>query len=316
MNPETEQILSTLEVLLEPCLEIHLPNNHRSSLVPFVWDVAGSKFNLLNLGQSEGWIKLTDVELVVKSWQELERRICLGPNYLPDNLKYTVDPATAIERGKKFQSLLQLLQSNIKNLEAFRFSFRPYYSFCIVIGKTDDDDWICISPTVARETYIEDDIISRSSLPELTPTRQLNKKTLELQSRIQAIIAEIEPLTIYGYYVAEYKYRFAYHLVCAAATTNELALKKALEAAGMLEIHKFNQFYPNQDYIQSRFNWDEQEELCFRYEKLNQFLKQRLPEMIMFRCSFWNWELIYMIAQNSSRDRLGIYLESEFDFNP
>ncbi|HEY9860441.1 MAG TPA: hypothetical protein V6D16_13100, partial [Candidatus Obscuribacterales bacterium] len=233
MHPETEQLLGTLQVLTEPGIQFRFPSNHRSSFVPFVWDShEKGELNILSLSYAEGWIQLTDIDVALSSWQAVENRGSLDPDFDPEFLEYddtnhAVDEVTKVTRAKKYLALSQLLQSELQELEIFKLSCCPIYSFCVVIGRTKNDDWICISPTVAQETKIGEEL-SCSPLPETNVTRQLGEDSLNLESKIEEIIAEIEPIIIYGFYAGGYDYRFDYRLISAVANTKSQAFEEAL----------------------------------------------------------------------------------------
>lgn len=94
----------------------------------------------------------------------------------------------------------------------------------------------------------------------------------------------------------------------------ELTISMALEASGMLEIHQFNSFSTDETYLNC---WsDDVVQICSRYEQINQFLKQHLSNLIFYQCSFWTQEHIYVICQTQLGNWIGLYLESEFVYNP
>ncbi|MFB2834871.1 hypothetical protein [Floridanema evergladense] len=314
MNLETEQLLGTLQLLIEPPLKFRLPNNHYSSFLTFVWDSEEKgELDILNLSYIEDWIQLTDIEVALKNWQTVENKGSLDPDFDPyylrrRNKNYAVDEVTRVKRTQKYQGILELFCSELQEVEVLKFSCSRIYSFCVLIGKTQSNDWICISPTVAQETKIENQF-SLSDLPEDNSTHQLSEANLVFQTKIEKIIAELEPLTIYGYYGGGYNYSFNYHLVLTGGTTKEKALEKALRQAGMLKIAQFHRFNFKEIF-------DEETEAKPRYDLLNRFFQQSFSEKKMISCSFWNWIHIYIIGQTRTGDWLGVNVESEFDFNP
>ena len=74
MQPETEKLLGTLELLTQPSLNFHLPDHQDGgNFVPFAWDVSEwGKFNIRNLCLSNGWLQITDADVTVKKWQNME----------------------------------------------------------------------------------------------------------------------------------------------------------------------------------------------------------------------------------------------------
>ncbi|MDY6804466.1 MAG: nuclease A inhibitor family protein [Cyanobacteriota bacterium] len=313
MKLETEQILGTLEVLTEGRLLFSTSQNEVSSFTSFLWEEAEKgEFNLLNLGRSQGWLQRTDLDVVVDSWQAVEQTCSVEPDaepeYLEDEEDYSpVDEATAAQRREKYRSLLQLLEGYLDEIAAYRFGLHPAeYCFAVVIGKTEDGDWICVSPTVARELEIDEDIVARSALPKPAASRPLGEKTKELRSRVEDIASQLEPLTVFGYYGGGYDYRFEYRLVCAAATTRNMALQEALVAARMLETYKFERCEPDWEGLCDDENI---EDISRGYDELNQFIERYLPDMIVIRCSFWNWDKVYLVGKPQPGEWVGFCLE-------
>lgn len=319
MKPETEQILGTLEVLTEGRLLFSTSQNEVSPFSSFLWEEAEKgEFNLLNLGRSQGWLERTDLDVVADIWQAVEKTGSVEPDaepeYFEDEEDYSaVDEATAAERDEKYRSLLELLETNLDEIAAYRFGLHPdEYCFAVVIGKTEDSDWICVSPTVARELEIDEDIIARSVLPK-PAAKPLGEKTLELRSRVEDIVSQLQPLTVFGYYGGGYDYRFEYRLVCATATTRDIALQEALVTARMLETYKFERCEPDWEGL---YDDENIEDISRGYDELNRFIELHLPDMRVIRCSFWNWDKVYLVGQPQPGEWVGFSLEIEFYYNP
>ena len=71
MKPKTEQILATIEVIVQKGLWF-MPPYHEDggAFKPYVWDgEQQGKFSLLSLIKSERWIQETDIEEAIKNWQ-------------------------------------------------------------------------------------------------------------------------------------------------------------------------------------------------------------------------------------------------------
>ncbi|PSF38116.1 hypothetical protein C7H19_06500 [Aphanothece hegewaldii CCALA 016] len=299
MKPETIQILGTLQVLIEPSLYFYLPYHEDGGKgVPFVWEVAEKgEFNLLNLSREKGWLRLTDVAPVLKSWQDLE--------YLKSFPDFSLDSSQKALRDTKFLELQQILETDLHNCEAFILPYEGWSnSPGIIIGQTPDQDWICIAPTVYIPSEIPNDVIARSPLPTPKPSQPLPEQTIGSLLKIQAIILELGSIQLNGDFGGGYYYEYTHQLVCAAAHTKELAIFTALQASGTLEIHQFDRLFSERD----------QEDLS--YDRLNQFLKQNLSPLMVYRFSFWTDENIYIIAPYESEDWLGLYLNSVFVYNP
>ena len=173
-----EQILGTLQVLTEADLSCPLPGHEDGgSLTPFVWNVAEGEFNILNLSREKGWLRITDIDTTVKSWQEID--------YIQYSPELSLEPTEKAFREANFSDLLQLLTTDLHECTAFSLNgVRCVPSPGIVVGQTRDNDWICISPTVYKETGIPNELISRYPLPTQTLLKPLRENTLNLQTRI------------------------------------------------------------------------------------------------------------------------------------
>ncbi|MEH2171358.1 hypothetical protein [Nostoc sp.] len=174
MHTETERIFGSLQVLVEPYLTVRLPGHEDGgTIVPFVWDVSEQgEFNIINLCLANGWLQLTDVDIIIKNWQELE--------YLEFFPKINLSLLEKNIRNNKLAALFQFLQTNLQELESFRFKKVYYPTSSFVIGKTEEGNWICICPTVYTETGIPQELISRSSLSQSTSS-QLYGNTVQLR---------------------------------------------------------------------------------------------------------------------------------------
>ncbi|CBN58097.1 MULTISPECIES: hypothetical protein [Kamptonema] len=307
MKLETEQLLATLEVLS------YYPDS------AFFWDTEEQgKFNVLNLMSVNGFARLTDVELAIESWQVTERRGTASKEdfYAPEREKRDniLDADTEAERAEKYQSLWQLLKSNLRDIQAINISTHhqlpeclrlshPYFNFCVVIGQTDDDEWICLSPTIPDQVGFPNassDFISGDA--QILCDRSLGKNTLALASQIQTVLAELTPIGIYGYYHGGYNYTYEYKIVGAASATKAKAFEQALQAAEMLRVTTLNSV----DTIN----------LTSKNEKLFEFLNSKLRGIKAYHLSFWDIGYIYKIGEATTGDWLGINAIAEFEYNP
>ena len=301
MKLETEKLLGTLELLVRK---------------PFFWETEKwGKFNIWNLMRSEGCVNLTDVEMAIAHWQNVEH--WGTPTNQIDDFEYAPfrnerddDWDAKIEkfRVERYQKLLKLLKVELSDLQGFRIGINkepddyfewlhPNFYFHILIGKTKDGDWFCFSPT------IPDEVSDRRLQPlqtDSTETNSLNSKALDLQSKIDAILSELPPITIYGYYGGGYDYTYKHQIVYTIASNKILAVEKALQAAQMLKVEN--------RYIQFRSN---------EYNrKLSQFFQTQLHQPKTYSLSFWDIGYIYQVAETPTGDWLGLRTIVEFEFNP
>lgn len=317
MNVELEKILGTLEVITEVPISLRLPD-----LVSFVWDVTRKgEFNFISLGVSEGWITSTDIEVAVEGWQAVEQRGYLNEeyddrSYFEDEGIYFITPEVADERAKIYQLLTKNIQESLHNIEILKFSLNSDYSFFAVLGETQDNIWFALSETVAREIELKNEIKTSPS-SDLIVDNNFNSHALNLKNEFQKIIDQLEPISIFGYYGSGYDYRFNHHLVQGMASSKEKALSIALNQAGMLNMAYFHEFNISSiDFIELQYDKDEMAEITQKYQKINNLLKQNLSDLKMIRCSFWNYDQIYIIGQTISKDFVGVSMENEFDYNP
>jgi Nuclease A inhibitor-like protein len=75
-----------------------------------------------------------------------------------------------------------------------------------------------------------------------------------------------------------------------------------------------NSFYPDKQYFQDENSGSETKYL--KYQQVNKFLAYCFPEVMMYRFSFWTQENIYIIGKFLGGDWVGLYLKSEFVYNP
>ncbi|MEH2222485.1 hypothetical protein [Nostoc sp.] len=321
MHSETERIFGTLQVIVEPDLTIDLPGHENGgTVVPFVWDVSEQgEFNIINLCLANGWLQLTDVHKRIRSWQEMEYAKSFYDFYLgveEENL-----------RKNKFEYLLQLLHINLQNLESFlqdldSFNSMPYSCSKgvilpgLVIGRTGDGTWICICPTVYKETTIPQELISRSPLSQLTSSQLVGESTLNFISQIEAITSELGIISLEGDLGGGYYYHYDHQIVYSVAVSKELAFEQAFQKSGILELKQFHSFYPDKNYLGEYYEGYKLEEVFAKYEQVNKFFNQTFPEVIMYRFSFFTQEHIYIIGQSNPGDWVGLYLKSEFVYNP
>lgn len=316
MKPETEQIFATLEVLLENKLLCLLPYNDASYWQPFLWDSAEKgEFNAWNLAIAQGFVSLTDVDVAIAHWQSVERwgtptdQSKNDYEYAPPRNEREDEWNAEIEakRFESYQQLSQLLKAELRDLQAFRLSVpkvndsyferhRPNYCFYIIIGKTDDGDWICFSQTVPDQVSYRRSKQSKSELEKATDIK------LGLQSKIHSIISELPPIKLYGYYYGDYNYTYEHKILYAIANKKAVAIELALQSAGMLTVEKTNVGYRSKEYD--------------HIPKLNEFFNTKLGDKAVYTLSFWDKGYTYEIGQTPSGDWLGVRSILEFEYNP
>ena len=307
MKPETEQLLRTLEVL----------NEHPSRI--FVWDAEEQgEFTMWNLALAEGFVSLTDVDVALAHWQAVEHwgtpEDQTDHEYAPprDEREDGWNAEIEAKRAELYQQLSQFLKADLQDLQAFILSVPKrnykdfqwehyYFCFYIIIGKTNDEKWLCFSQTVPDQVSSPHSKQQNSESLEVTDIKLLNAKTLGLPSKIHSILLELPPITLYGYYYGGYDYTYEHQIVHATATQKSLAIEMALQAAGMLTVEK-----TNFEYALNKYN----------SRKLSQFFNSKLSEHTIYSLSFWDIGYTYEIGQGPTGEWLGIQSPLEFEYNP
>lgn len=307
MQLKTEQILATLQIIIEPESGFNLPGHEDGGYIsPFVWEVSqNGEFNILNLCCSQGWLKLTDSDATIKNLQLME--------YVNNFNGFSLNSTDKTAWSNKIETLFQILSQSLQNLESFNIKASSYFpsndSVGLIVGKTADKNWIAVCPTLYKETNISQKQISRIEQIQSINDNALGENTLNLLSQIQSIISELGIIDLEGDFGGGYYYSYAHQIVYGVAETKEQAIANALQASGMLEISKFQSFFPDKQYSDSAAQYS-------KYDKLNKFLHHTFTEVMMYRFSFWTQENIYIIGQITGGDWAGLYIESEFVYNP
>ncbi|MEH2026491.1 nuclease A inhibitor family protein [Nostoc sp.] len=312
MQPQTEQILATLQVIIEPKSGFHLPGHEDGGYIcPFVWDASqNGEFNILNLSRSQGWLKLTDTDATIKNWQTMD--------YANNFNSFSLNSSDKTAWADKIETLFQILSQSLQDMESFNVKTSSYFpendSVGLIVGKTTDENWVAVCPTFYKETNIPQGQISRSPVIHSMSAQTLGENTLNLVSQLQAITSELGIIHLEGDLGGGYYYSYDYQIVYSAAETKELAIAQALQASGALEISQFQNFYPDKEYLQ---DWYRNSEAKYaKYDKLNKFLNHAFAKVMMYRFSFWTQENIYIIGETQCGDWAGLYIESEFVYNP
>ncbi|MBD2197877.1 MULTISPECIES: nuclease A inhibitor family protein [Calothrix] len=312
MQPKTEQILATIEVILDSKSGFHLPGHEDGGYIyPFVWDATEKgEFNILNLSLSQNWLKLTDIENTIKSWRTMD--------YARNFNSFDLNENEQTDWANKIENLYQIIRDNLQDLESFFVKTSSYFPsddlVGLIVGKTADGDWVTVFQTLYKETKIPQEQLSRSPVIHPISAQALRENTLNIVSQLQAITSELGTIHLAGDIGGGYYYNYDYQIVYGAAETKEAAMAQALQASGMLEIGIFHKFFSEKEYLP---RWANNLEAKYaKYDKLNKFLHHTFAEVMMYRFSFWTQENIYIIGETSGGDWAGLYIESEFVYNP
>ncbi|MGL5939635.1 MAG: hypothetical protein ACRC2S_04490 [Waterburya sp.] len=290
MKPETEQLLGTLELL-----------SHNT----FVWetDIQG-EFNLWNFMISEGFVKETDLELVFEHWQNIERWGTPTANedeYAPLRQERKDDDwndTIAQQRHSYYQELQKLCQENLEDLQAYILQNsssgwewdHPNFYVSIIVGKTDNNNWICLAPIVQDLCFYEKDLSSFENINHIDEP---------ILSKISLILNRITTITLYDYYYGGYNQTHQHQIVKGVGETKVQAIALSLQASGMVVWQTTQVDYTNNT-----------------GHKLNQFMNQRLQNRTYCRISFWDIGCSYNLGSTPVNDWIGTKYTREFEYNP
>ena len=306
MHPE--EIFDELEVLVDR-LPFNLPHHEDGGVVdPFAWNSSVGEFNSFNLLQANDWIKLTDANVIINQWKELEyaRRF--------NELSSRKAEVEAWQDG--IEDLAQEVYK-LTNLQAYNFSLKCDHQSPngIIIAQMQDGKWVGITSKVYVASGIPDEVIDLSPLDR--PISEIEKN----RSQIAVIISQIPAIVMNGDF-ADYSCSHIHKMIFSTGQSRESAWENTLKPSGMLTISKFNNIYKGRDYLSEHYYCDESEEdvqdIFDRYAKIAKLLHQELSNPIVFQISSWISEHIYIVGQvkGMEGDKLGIYIKSNFVYNP
>ncbi len=304
MNLSTEKLLATLEVL-----------NNPSRI--FLFETANQgELNLWNLMINEGFVTLTDAELAFEHWQNIEEW-----GTPTDTTNYEYAPPRSERKGESwnneianerkgyYRQLQHVISQNFQNVQAYNLSIpksapetfewdHPDFYVPIVVGSTSDNNWLCLAPTVPDQVSYRHDkynSVTQITLEEHSETSQ------NLITQIQPKLDKLTPISIYGYYYGGYNYTYQHHIAGAVAKSKAKAIELALQNATMVMIKPLTVEYANDDY---------------NSRKLSQFMNECLNHRTLYDLSFWDIGYTYEVGQTPAGDWIGVWSQSEFEYNP
>jgi hypothetical protein len=346
MHPE--EIFDRLGILVNK-LPFNLPNHEDGgNIYPFAWNSdANGEFNIFSLFKINNWIKPADVNSVIKELLEFKYAEEFSPVRLSDReTDYWQDG---------IKTLSNILNSLI-DLQAYNFKLQEHRSASgIILGQTTDGDWIGITSTVYVASFIGKEFIDFSILNEsllkidehklmpdfhqkkvksLMPQAPKQKISREIKyaqsagksdllSQIATIILSLKDnIAVQNSGDDGYSMSLVYKIVYGTGKTIDMAWEKTLQASHMLKIGKFNTIYHGDDELYERYCDYEQEEvddIFGRYKEITELINKESTNPLVYRISSWDSENIYIIGSSNEadkEDRVGIYIKSNFVYNP
>lgn len=128
MNPKTEQLLATLEVITEG---LWYSSETDYPILPFVWEFAEmGEFNLLNFLISRNILQIGDWEDFCQAWRRAE--------------KSGKQPSLAQNLSISATGSIEELRSHLTDFELYHFG-NNCLANAIIVGKIPNDAWVGIS---------------------------------------------------------------------------------------------------------------------------------------------------------------------------
>lgn len=330
MPPDPKQLLSTVQALIssEMGWQLSFPcHEDGGELEPFVWNrEEQGKLTPLNLVRAEGWLQIADGKgfdgaKVIDQWQAPERTGSVnGERWLVpdwDAAGILLDEVTQAERVQLYQNLLELLQTQLHNLQMVQLSCGTDYTLTLLAAEAENQ-WICLAPTVPHATTVDENSpiqVAMGSVPQSSP----DAASL-IGPQAEAILDRLGTIQLYGYYGGGYNQVHDYRYTVAQGATLDQAIEQAMLLTGLLEIGEFEAFRPTNSETSETSETDEA-----TFEHLAQFL-QTLTERRVYRFSFWNREHWYILgqeaasqeaaSQETANEWVGVVLRSRFTYNP
>jgi hypothetical protein len=316
MNITTEQLLGTLEVLTNSSSKVPTYSSRT-----FLWETSiHGKFDLWNLMKIEGFIKLTDLELVFSHWQDIEEwgtptnQTKYGEYAPPRSEREDKNWNETIAHKRKgyYQRLQTFISNNLQNIQAYNLcipqevhqSFgwqHPRFSVSIIVGEITSKQWLCLAPTIPDEVRghrRKNNQFITQSISEENKCENKCEITQNMVAKIKVLLDKLNPIEIYGYYYGGYNYSYQHHIVDAVAASKTTAIELALSKAKMIFQEKTNVEYAGSG------------------RKLSQFMNQFLRDRTQYSISFWDIGYFYEVGQTPDGDWIGTRGQSEFDYNP
>lgn len=270
--------------------------------------------NIWELLQSEGFVHQTGLDEAITTWKNLERRgtptnqkKCHDCEYAPYRRERKNDswnPYIQVKRFKYYNALKYFLNKSLQNIEVYAlfnscFRYGERFKIYMVVGQTSNRDWICLAPTVPDQVWSIYENSYHPNLTWLTSCKSTKPITIDLFDKINKILANLEPLEIYGYYHGGYNYSYNHQIFCTASPKKLKAIELALQAGKMLDFDSF---------------WLDK---CFGdRSKVKQFMREYLKRRKCYVLSFWDIGYAYEIGCTQSGDWIGVKYRCEFDYNP
>lgn len=327
MQPDAEQSLEQLATLIQPIAKHYwfsLPyHEHRSTFDTYRWDASVSgKFSSLQLLRAEDWIKPHDFRLSEAEWQWSEitglastgvmtgGEFGYGDIYEEDPKGIFLTKQERSDRSKTYSELFHYIRNELENVSSYLIRCHHGYALSIIVGRLSDGRWLCLSPSVIRETPHISSPEGQGLAYSKVEEEEAERLSSSDESRIYQSLKRLKPISVYGWYNRVHSYRIEH----AIAGTKKTATEKILLSAKLIERYKFHQF--NAQDMCHDYDETELREPIRRFQALNQFLDSSFEEVFVYRVSLWDHEHLFFLDPSQEPDKVGFVFRSQFTYNP
>ncbi|MFB2917311.1 nuclease A inhibitor family protein [Aerosakkonema funiforme] len=210
MNPKTEQLLATLEVITEG---LWFATQSGYQIYPFVWKVEEKgEFNLINFLIDQNHLQIVDSKHFSKAWRCATKEL--------------KQPSSISEGDRQPIAFIEELQSNLTDLEFYSLGRGRDSLFSqMIVGKTADDAWFGF--TNARDERF---LFTRKTV--IVKDGYTTQQAEILKARIDPFIEEMKLLLKKGSYIDP-------EIVWEVAESKSQVLIKLLNSSRFVESDRY-----------------------------------------------------------------------------
>lgn len=289
MKPSNAELLAQLTQLTQ---DLEFPVSCSSQpIIPFIWEVEErGELNIENLLKTE-----------TPNFSEYSAGgIIMRLGNLEEYLQYLLSESEkrSSEIWQKYQTLINILQTNLTNLELLKIRtlHDPKDNFHIIVGMTSSGEWVGISPNIPADADDCDQMgiynTERILLTEYQPQTEI---TINLVNGLKPILQDLEYYEpeIFGFYTDQ-------SWTVRVGETREFMIYSLLEAINFARTFPVVKFFHEEEYYE-----DEIEDARV-YQVLDEFLEENISNLRTYMFGMTVSYVFYIIGQTPSGDWAGV----------
>lgn len=257
---------------------------------PFYWQPANSEdLTIENLLKTINFLSLVEVS-------EFLGFVADEANYSPQQRNF---PKVAQETASKCQEMLKLLHTHLVDIQIYQISptsQHPFQElFHIIIGCTDNGDWLGIAPTLSTNPNDRrSEQLEERDLP--SPQEETLNLKQKLTEELAEILATIEWPTTYKVLSSNQKPKF----IIESTSTRDLIIDKLLDSLAFVKTCQFSGF-SEATYYENKAENEER-----KLEDLEQLLKTELTDLREYVIGNTGEFHLYNIGQTKDGNWAGV----------